>query len=181
MQPTLLGHPRRASIDPRPSAIDPRPMSDELESSSSPRLGLCVHLPSPSTRACAPYVAIGTCPARPWHAGAAVASTCPDGQVRSVARRPVRAENMLFSVPRRLGRRHWWGCRTANSRLAPAEVATRITASAVMLLNPLGRYEVGLIVPISVPRSTVEVYSETQSVVPRNSTHAQRCDSAQPS
>ena len=68
---------------------------------------------------------------------------------------------MLFSVPRRLGGRHWWGCRTANSRLAPAEVATRITASAVTLLNPPGRCEVGVAVPISVPRTTVEVYSET--------------------
>ena len=140
-------------------------MSDELESSSSPRLGLRVTstVPSPSTRASDPYVAIGTCPARPWHAGAAVASTCPDGQVRSVARRPVRAEDMLFSVPRRLGQRHWWGCRTANSRLAPAEVATRITASAGTLLNPLGRCEVGVAMPISAPRSTVEVYSETRA------------------
>ena len=65
--------PSTGPIDPRSSAIDPRPMSDELESSSSPRLGLCVHLPSPSTRACAPYVAIGTCPACPRHAGVAVA------------------------------------------------------------------------------------------------------------
>ena len=102
--------------------------------------------------------------------GRSICQACPDGQVRSVARRPVRAENMLFSVPRRLGRRHWWGCRTANSRLAPAEVATRITASAVTLLKTLGRCEVGVAVPISVPCNTVEVYSETRSIILTSST-----------
>ena len=68
-----------------------------------------------------------------------------------------------------------WGCRTANSRLAPAEVATRITASAVMLLNPLGRCEVGVAVPISVPRNTVEVYSETLPLRPPCRTASGTC------